>query len=81
MKSGRYIKGILHRKHAVMQSDWKYTLRPNMEVGLHFAIELELAAWEQMRNKACCKVTWHFTTPQAHPKLISHSSKFEESGR
>jgi hypothetical protein len=29
----------------------------------------EIAAWEERRNKACCKVIWQFTTADARIKL------------
>lgn len=43
------------------------------------AIQLELAAWERIRNEDCEKVAWQFTTPQARTKLISLYPKYEES--
>ena len=45
-----------------------------------YKVQQELAAWENMRNKDCGKVLWHFTTPQARTKLLSLYPKFESSG-
>ena len=42
-------------------------------------VSQEVSAWENMRNKEACKVTWHFTADDARDKLATLYPKFDNT--